>query len=269
MRLRITHDTLYRYDEPAQRAIQTLRLTPRTSGSQFVDDWRIDVSEDCRLQPVEDAYGNLTHSFSVDGPITQLVISASGEVTTEDAAGMVRDAVERVPLALFRRATDLTRPDAALGAFAHDVHARAGGDTFATLHAVNRALHERLRFDTEATRPTSTAVEAFAAGHGVCQDFAHVFVACARALGLPARYVGGYLWRADGENEQEAGHAWAEAHVDGYGWIGFDPANDICPTDAYVRVACGLDVLDAAPIRGIRLGGAGEEMRVRVTVRAL
>ena len=117
-------------------------------------------------------------------------------------------------------------------------------------------------------------------GHGVCQDFAHVFIAAARHLGHPARYVGGYLfqpalshWQSQGSagqtqstDAQDAGHAWAEALVPHLGWVGFDPANGISPTDAYVRVAVGLDYLGAAPVRGTRYGGGGESLAVKVIV---
>src|SRR5262249_41703089 len=101
---------------------------------------------------------------------------------------------------------------------------------------------------------------------GVCQDYAHVFLAAARHIGIPARYVSGYFLRADGENQQEAGHAWAEAYLPDLGWVAFDPANGISTTDAHVRVAIGLDYLGAAPVRGVRFGGAGESLAVNVHI---
>jgi transglutaminase-like putative cysteine protease len=100
----------------------------------------------------------------------------------------------------------------------------------------------------------------------VCQDLAHIFIASARAMGLPARYVSGHLARSDGQIDQEAAHAWCEAYVEDLGWVGFDPANGVCPTEAYVRVAIGLDYLGAAPVRGSRYGGDGERLDVRLRV---
>ncbi len=100
----------------------------------------------------------------------------------------------------------------------------------------------------------------------MCQDITHIFVAAARSLGIPARYVGGHFHRVDGVTSQEAGHAWAEAHVENLGWVGFDPTNGISTTDAHVRVAVGLDYLGAAPVRGTRYGGAGETLTVAVRV---
>jgi transglutaminase-like putative cysteine protease len=123
-----------------------------------------------------------------------------------------------------------------------------------------------MTFDTDPTHAATTAVEAFTLGRGVCQDLTHIFIAAARSLGIPARYIGGYFCRGDGVSEQEAGHAWAEAFVPELGWVAFDATNGICGTDAHVRVAVGLDYLGAAPLRGARTGGRGEELSVQVRV---
>ena len=101
---------------------------------------------------------------------------------------------------------------------------------------------------------------------GVCQDLAHIFIAAARSIDIPARYIGGHFHRADGVTAQEAGHAWAEAYIENLGWVGFDPTNGICTTDSHVRVAIGLDYLGAAPVRGARSGGSGETLKVAVHV---
>jgi transglutaminase-like putative cysteine protease len=123
-----------------------------------------------------------------------------------------------------------------------------------------------MEYDTAPTYATTTAAEAFALKRGVCQDLTHIFIAAARSLNVPARYVGGYFRRDDGVVAQDAGHAWAEAFVPGLGWVAFDAANGMCATDAHVRVAVGLDFLGAAPVRGMRYGGAGEKLAVSVHV---
>ena len=170
----------------------------------------------------------------------------------------MRGAVERFPPQLFLRETALTEVDAAIADFAASARAGAGADALALLHALLGALHREMTFDTDPTHVATTAAEAFALRRGVCQDLTHIFIAAARALGMPARYVGGYFHRADGVTAQEAGHAWAEVHVENLGWVGFDPTNGISATEAHVRVAVGLDYLGAAPVRGTRRGGAGE-----------
>ncbi|MEA2928280.1 MAG: hypothetical protein QOG38_708, partial [Hyphomicrobiales bacterium] len=262
--IRISHETSYQYDTPTHGVIQTLRLTPRNHDGQFVADWRIDVSEDARLDVHEDAFGNITHTFSADGPFGELTVHVEGEVDVQDTAGIVRGAVERFPPSLFLRATPLTTADEAIAEFAREV--RAGDDTLATLHGLLARVHRDVTYDTDPTNTGTTAAEAFALKRGVCQDLTHVFIAAARHLGIAARYVGGYFRRSDGVVDQEAGHAWAEAHVPAAGWVAFDPANGICATESHVRVAVGLDYLGAAPVRGTRYGGGAESMAVKVHV---
>jgi transglutaminase-like putative cysteine protease len=266
MRITVLHKTTFRYDTPAGRVIQILRLTPRSHDGQYVARWRIDVSSDCRLDQHEDAFGNITHSFTTDGPISELVLSVHGEAETRDTGGVVHGVVERFPPGLFLRETPLTSPDAAIIAFADRVRSEAGGGTLDLLHHLLACVHHDMTFDTASTQTTTTAVEAFQQRRGVCQDLSHVFIAAARSLGIPARYIGGYFRRNDGMIEQNSGHAWAEAHVPDLGWVGFDPANGICTTDAHIRIAAGLDYLGAAPVRGTRYGGGSETMAVDIRV---
>lgn len=265
MRIAIRHATTYDYGEPAGSALQILRLTPRSHDGQFVRRWRIDLDADCRLEKDFDALGNITHTFHVDGPIASLSISVEGEVETADTTGFVRGAAERFPFAFWRRETELTRPDAGIRGLAQDCLDGEGGDRLAALHAILQAIHRGMAFDTDATHPATTAAEAFRLRKGVCQDFAQVFCAAARSVGIPARYVSGYYLRTDTE-EQTAGHAWAEAALPDVGWIGFDPAHGLCINERYVRVAVGPDAIEAAPIRGARAGGVAETLSVAVTV---
>jgi transglutaminase-like putative cysteine protease len=266
MRIRISHLTNYRYETPATSMIQMLRLTPRNHDGQYLTRWRIDVSTDCRLDQHEDAFGNITHAFTAEGPLGELTILVEGEVETRDTQGVVRGTVERFPPSLYLRETALTSPDADIAGFAAASRDAVGGDVLKLLHGMLERLHDDMTYDTDPTHSATSAAEAFALKRGVCQDFTHVFIAASRSLGVPARYVGGYFHREDGVREQDAGHAWAEAFVPELGWVAFDPANGICATDAYVRVAVGLDHLGAAPLRGTRYGGAGEVLSVKVRV---
>jgi transglutaminase-like putative cysteine protease len=266
MRIRISHETIYRYDTPAKSAIEILRLTPRNHDGQYIVRWRLELNVDCRLDPFEDAFGNLAHSFTVDGPLSELAIRVDGEVETQDAAGIVNGTMERFPPSLYLRETPLTAPDAAIAAFARETSAGANGDPLATLHAFTSRIYDEFVFDADPNQPAMAAVESFAQKRGVCQDYAQIFIAAARHLGIPARYVSGYFLRVDGVTAQEAGHAWAEAYLPKLGWIAFDPANGISATAAHVRVAIGLDSLGAAPVRGTRTGGEGEKLSVAVHV---
>jgi transglutaminase-like putative cysteine protease len=265
MRLNISHRTTYQYVPPATRVIQVLRLTPRNHDGQYVASWRIEVSADCRLDQHEDAFGNITHAFAADGPLPELALLVEGEIETRDAQGVVRDAVERFPPSLFLRETALTACDADIAAFAAAARQKVGDDALKVLHRLLERLHDEMQYDTDPTYVETTSAEAFAAKHGICQDFAHVFITASRSLGIPARYVGGYFCRDDGA-AQDAGHAWAEAFVPDLGWVAFDAANGMCATDAHARVAVGLDHLGAAPVRGMRHGGGTETMAVDIHI---
>ena len=268
MQLAVHYSTTYSYSEPARRIIQLLRKMPPNFAGQAVLDWRIDVDCDAHLREGRDGYGNITHMLYVDKPTESLRVAVTGRVLTEDRAGMIEGLPHDLPPQVFLRATRLTAAGPALHALAAEI-AGGKGEALDRLHRLNALLHERLRFDTQATEVETTAEKACAEGHGVCQDFAHVFIATARAMGVPARYVSGHLFRRDGDHAQEAGHAWAEAWVEHLGWTAFDPTNGISTDDAYVRVACGLDYRDAAPVAGARAGGGNEDMAVEVRVDAM
>lgn len=266
MRLRIRHSTVYQYEPPASGAIQLLRLTPRNHDGQYVVRWRIDVSPDAPLSPREDAFGNITHVFSAAGPFRELSVAVEGEVETHDTDGVVRGTVERFPPSLFLRQTALTQADAELANLAEDIRIASDGAALAGLHLLLQTLHGQMVYDRALTNATMNAAESFAIKRGVCRDLTHIFMAAAHCLGIPARYIAGYLQLADGTVEQQAGHAWAEAFVPDVGWVGFDPANGVCPTEGYVRVAVGLDSLGAAPVRGTCYGAGGEHLQVAITV---
>ena len=266
MRITISHDTVYRYTTPASGVIQILRLTPRDHDGQYVAKWRIEVSADCPLASHEDAFGNIAHTFTADGPLDELVVHVEGEVDTQDTTGLVNGAIERFPPSFFLRETALTQADPAILDFAARVKKSSDGEVLPLMHKLLAALNREIVFDTDPTSTATTAGEAFALKRGVCQDLTHIFIAVARSLSIPARYVSGYFHRIDGVVDQEAGHAWAEAFVPDLGWVAFDPTNGISATDAHLRVAIGLDYLGAAPVRGTRFGGTGEDLDVRVRV---
>jgi transglutaminase-like putative cysteine protease len=264
MRICISHKTHYRYDRPVKALTQILRLTPRGHDGQHVRKWRIEPSVDGRLRPREDTFGNIVHVFSADAAVEEITVCVAGEVETHDTGGVIVGTVERLPDLFYLRDTDLTTPDESIREFAHSINGPPG--RLAILHRLLEALHRQVAFDTEPTHVATTAAEAFALKRGVCQDLTHIFIAAARCLGIPARYVSGYLYLVDGVFEQEAGHAWAEAKVADLGWVGFDAANGISVSDAHVRVAVGLDYLGAAPVRGTRTGGGSEAMEVALKV---
>jgi transglutaminase-like putative cysteine protease len=265
LRIQVVHRTRYEYDSLARQIIQVLRVTPRSHDGQHVHGWRLDADADVRVRVSEDAYGNIVQSLWTEQPVMALELTVSGEVTTADTAGLVQGQLERLPPPVFLRRTALSAPDPAIIELAQDVAAKEA-DALARAHALMSTINGAMTFDTDATHTGVSAAEAFALKRGVCQDLSHVFVAAARSLGMPARYVSGHLAREDGA-VQEASHAWVEAYIPDAGWVGFDPANGISPTERYVRVAVGLDYLDAAPVRGARNGGGSERLSVRLQVQ--
>lgn len=270
MRLLIDHQTRYDYAAPATGIVQLLRLTPRGHDGQQVLHWRIEVDADGWMKPCTDAHGNRCHIFYASGPTDRLTLTVTGEVVTSDTSGVtgglpaggVTGGGEEPPLGLYRRSTPLTAADAAMAEFARD-HVAGEAAPLGRCHALMRAVHAALRFDADATQSATDAATAFGLRAGVCQDISQIFVACARQVGVPARYVSGHYAPAD-HPEQEASHAWAEAWIDGLGWVGFDPTHGVCPGERHVRVAVGLDALDAAPVRGARRGGGAETLSVVV-----
>ena len=266
MRIKIRHRTTYRYDQPAKSTIQHLRLTPRNHDGQHVSHWRIDVDRDCRLRAAEDAYGNILHRLTAEELHDSISTLVEGEVTTFDTAGVASGAVERFPTVFYLRETSLTAADEHIRDF---VLACAGTrpTLLDRLHGWMGSLHDGMIFDADATHAATSAIGAFALRKGVCQDFAHIFISGARILGAPARYVSGYYLRSD-THEQVAGHAWAEAYISDLGWVGFDPAHQLCPDERYVRLAVAPDYTGAAPIRGARIGGGREEMDVAISITA-
>ena len=264
MRIRIDYETRYAYARAARFIVQTLRLTPRSTESQQVRDWRIETDVDTRLRRSEDAFGNIVHTLYTERPTESLIVRVTGEVATTATGGVLKGLAERLSPLVFLRDTPLTHADPALRAFAAGV---GEGEPLERLHRLMGLIHGTVAFMVGSTTVDHTAADAFAQKQGVCQDHAQIFIACARRLGIPARYVSGHLHRTDGLIDQDAAHAWAEAWVEELGWVGFDAANGICPTENYVRVACGLDALGAAPIRGTSYGGGVETMTVTLRVR--
>jgi len=265
MRLRITHTTTYRYEPPATGLIQILRMTPGSHDGQYVADWQIDISTDGRVHMHQDAFGNVTHVLT-EGATSGLTITAEGLIETHDTGGILRGTDERFPPSLFLRATALTQVNAAMAAFSRELRSESESDVLGFLHALMLQINDHMTFDEDPTHSGTSAVEAFGLKRGVCQDYAHIFIACARSVGVPARFISGHFLRADGIVHQQAGHAWAEAFLPDLGWVAFDPANGICATDAHARIAMGLDYLGAAPVRGTRYGGGTETLDVAVKV---
>lgn len=265
MRLKINHASRYNYTSPVSYGLLQLRQTPKSRVGQTVLSWNHHISGGRIEAEFEDHNANWVQLISLDPGAQELTIASEGEVEVEDRHGVIGAHRGFTPLWLFRRSTVLTRPGPLLRKLVKTAPDASGGD-IVRLHAVAGLVREAIRYEPGWTDADTKAEDALEKGHGVCQDHAHVFIAAARLLGYPARYAGGYLMMND-RIQQDAGHAWAEVHVENIGWVGFDISNAISPDSRYVRVATGLDYREAAPVSGMRFGASSESLDVSIQVQ--
>ncbi|PWB35967.1 transglutaminase [Pseudomonas sp. SDI] len=256
MRLTISHETSYHYEDQVRTSIQYLRLTPPDNQRQQVLCWELDLPRPVRAQ--RDPFGNILHVLSLEEPHADLIISARGQVEIDPTCEAEHELQSPLP---FLRFTRLTEADDALRGFAQQQCGRRRDRS--ALIELMAALHERMLYRPGSTVVETSAAQAFAGGAGVCQDHAHAFLACSRSLGVPARYVSGYLF--DNDSQHMASHAWAEAWLDG-AWYSFDVTNQLALPERHLKLAVGLDYLDACPVRGMRRGGGYEQMHASVLV---
>jgi transglutaminase-like putative cysteine protease len=245
MRFSITHDFKYSYDSPVRLSTQYLRLTPRDTARQKVTGWNL-ATPGPALRTT-DGYGNVLHVLTIDKAVSKISIEAAGSVETAPALDEPSD-FTGAPLSplLFMRPTGLTRVDEALGAFAAK---------FRRAVPEHSGLRERAAAINEKHRGRSAA------------DAVHAFIACCRHLGVPARYVSGYVYARKKDNNGVAMHAWAEAWVVER-WRSFDIAHDCAVGEAHIKLAVGADYLDACPVRGVRIGGGAETLHAEAHVEA-
>ena len=265
LQLSIRHTTHYAFATPVVHALQRLRLTPKETQGQRIVEWRMHLSNAEAQLEYDDQHFNHVTLVALTPGAREVTVTCEGVVETDDNAGVIGRHSGHLPLWSFLRQTPLTRPGPRLRGLLREVPGSAAAEPLAFLHALSATVRGRIAYQTGRTNASTTAEEAALHGFGVCQDHAHVFIGAARASGIPARYVSGYLMMND-RIEQEATHAWAEAHVDGLGWVGFDVSNGISPDPRYVRVATGGDYRDAAPVTGISIGASDQVLSVGVAV---
>jgi transglutaminase-like putative cysteine protease len=267
MRLAVSHRTVYRYNRPARFVAQSHRLTPADNQGQRVERWSITAEGATFGARCRDGAGDLIVTMTHQGPVGEIAIVVEGLVETRDTAGLLRSHAEAIAPMVYLRPTAATALNRALTELCDGALAgrRDAGD-LDRAHLLSAAVAEAIAYAPGVTHAHTTAAEALEIGQGVCQDHAHALIALARAAGLPARYVTGYLFAREEGEPHEASHAWAEIFIEGLGWVGFDPANRCCPDERYIRLGSGRDARDAAPIRGVSGGFAEEDMEVEVIV---
>jgi len=260
MQMHIRHETRYRYERPVKYSVQSLHMTPRRDISQRALSWTI-AAPGRRLEQV-DAYGNISHLLTIEEPHREIQIVVHGVVETADTDARQDDG-PLSPLA-YLSPTSLTTPSEEIKTFAHEtLDQTANPKVRAQLLA--EAVCDAVKYKSGTSDVQDPAAVAFKSGEGVCQDHAHVYIASARSLGIPARYVSGYLYTGDAS--EAASHAWVDVWLGAeIGWQSIDVTHKRPAVRTYCRLAVGRDYLDAAPVRGVRQGGGGEKMEANVLV---
>jgi transglutaminase-like putative cysteine protease len=267
VRISIRHETRYAYEQPATSAVTRLRLMPPNTSAQTILNWAVSVNETPIERWISSGYGDAEALWRATGKLNDIHIVAEGDVTTVDTAGVSRRAQPTMRPLLFLRDTALTKPSEALRAFAEG--ARRPSSALDSMHSLCSAVYETIQYRSGSTTFATTASEALERGVGVCQDQAHVFIAAARLLGIPARYVTGYLRDPDRPDNEHDPHAWTEAWVEELGWVAFDSSLGHCPVEGHVSLTVGLDAQDAAPIRAVVSHGGGVQLSSDVQIAAL
>lgn len=262
MILNIVHTTRYDFEGPVNYGLQQIRKTPKSGNGQTVLHWQTEITGGVKELQYQDHFNNLIELVSFEAGTQYLEIRSEGKVEIAQNNGIIGPHLGPAPLWFFETSTPLTTPGAAIKSLVKKIKK---DDPLSMLHALSHSIGDNVAYKIGSSESDWTAEASLVAGKGVCQDHSHIFVSAAREMGHPARYVSGYLMMDD-RIEQDATHAWAEAYVEGLGWVGFDVSNGISPDERYVRVATGLDYTGAAPVTGTRYGGNGESLSVNIAV---
>ena len=280
MHYSVRHITKFRYSAPITESIMEVRIQPRSEGVQHCLDFRLQTSPVANIYSYRGENGNRVHHFDVPNRHTHLTITAEALVETlpppdlpealEPSAWEVLDA---------QTADDdyweslhpshFTQPSALLAELSAELHIQRRADPLTVVKDINAAIYASFAYSKEATRVHSPIDDALRVRRGVCQDFAHIMIALVRSLGIPCRYVSGYLFHQGEQSDQSnegATHAWVEALMPELGWVGFDPTNNVLAGERHIRVAVGRDYADVPPTHGIFRGKAESELAVSVQV---
>jgi transglutaminase-like putative cysteine protease len=267
MILRVEHTTEFGYDGPIAEAYTELRLRPLEGGGQHCSSFRlITQPPGLRVREYRDYFGNGVHHFDVLESHDRLAVTAVSEVMTPKSFVGARQVPTPLELHDYLGSTDFAPFSESVSDFAARHTGGAAGTERA--HALMAAIHGELVYDPGATDVQTRADEVLVLGRGVCQDFTHVMIAACRCIGIPARYVSGYLYDPKLVGDNAASHAWVDVWDEERGWLALDPTHDRDQTESYVRVAVGRDYADVPPTRGVYKGNADETLAVRVGLQA-
>jgi transglutaminase-like putative cysteine protease len=280
MHYTIRHVTRFTYETAISESVMEARMQPRTEGAQRCVRFGLSTTPPSRVRMYQDHDGNVVHHFNIPGHHARLSVTAEALVECEtapaEAPAVTWDELDQrlAPGEFWEllSPSPFARRTPRLDEFASEIGLRRGDDPFSTLVRLNAAIYDGFAYSPQSTRVDSPIDDALAARRGVCQDFSHIMIALVRQLGVPCRYVSGYLFespeaRSARSSSDGATHAWVEAWLPDRGWIGFDPTNKLLAGDGHIRVAIGRDYADVPPTRGVFKGSSAVRSELAVAVR--
>jgi len=279
MILRATHRTLYSYSMPSIESHNEVRLMPLTDANQRCIEFQLKIDPPCKIFSYDEP-GGTVHYFGVRSahPLLEILAEAVVETCLENPFeglnllepdwDLYDEAASRQSYAEFLTEGPYVTINDEVRQIAERARTGSNGTVADFLRRLTRWIHETLTYDPDATHVHSKLEEVLALRAGVCQDFAHLMIACCRSVGIPSRYVSGYLFvgGAAGMRGEQATHAWIECLLPTGKWLGLDPTNDLLVNDRYVSVHVGRDYSDVTPTRGVYIGTPAKSLEVSVSV---
>jgi transglutaminase-like putative cysteine protease len=264
MHLKICHRTEYRYETPVHYSIQELRLTPPQVAGQQIEQWKI--STPIKSTVSHDAFDNACNVFVQEAPYTSMMIEAEGEIQTQDAFEYIDSPKAVSPYYLLQQ-TNLTEPSEEM--LSHFESHLPKKNTMDEVLKLASAVQQAILYFPGQTNFATTAAQSFAMKSGVCQDHAHIMLSLCRAAGIPARYVSGYFFAEESPNL--ASHAWIDfcSDISKGIWVSVDITHACLVDSRHIRLAIGRDYYSAAPVKGVRSGGGGEELSASISIQQL
>jgi transglutaminase-like putative cysteine protease len=279
MNYTIRHVTRFTYETAISESVMEARMQPRSEGAQRCIRFGLSTAPPSRVRMYQDHDGNVVHHFNIPGHHARLSVTAEALVECDPAPAAApgvtwKDLDDRIAPGEFWEVlspSPFARRTPRLDEFAREIGLRRGDDPFSTLLWLNGAIYQGFEYSPQSTRVDSPIDDALSARRGVCQDFSHIMIALARQLGVPCRYVSGYVFqnpeaRSARRSSDGATHAWVEAWLPDLGWIGFDPTNNLLAGDRHIRVALGRDYADVPPTRGVFKGTSAVRSELAVAV---
>jgi transglutaminase-like putative cysteine protease len=278
MHYTVRHVTRFTYDTPISESVMEVRMQPRSELCQRCLRFELVTSPRTGVQAYSDPQGNIVHHFDIPGRHSQLTLTAEAIVEfvgcPDDTVTLTLDDWARIDAAAasaeqwdYLHGSTFARDTPGLLEFEASLGELRQHDPMTALRKLTGAIHGAFEYRPRTTRVDSPIDEALESRGGVCQDFAHIMITLVRRLGIPARYVSGYLFHGSEDRSVDgATHAWVEALLPGAGWVGFDPTNNVLAGMRHIRVAIGRDYADVPPTRGVYKGKARDELAVSVAV---